>query len=61
MDYKEILNLMKEMNNTDLTKLELEENGIKITLEKAMQEGVAVLQSMDNAFEICGKLKAEGV
>lgn len=35
MDYKEILNLMKEMNNTDLTKLEIEEEGIKITLEKA--------------------------
>lgn len=35
MDYNIILNLMKEMNNTDLTKLEIEEEGIKITLEKA--------------------------
>lgn len=35
MDYKEILTLMKEMNNTDLTKLEIEEEGLKITLEKA--------------------------
>lgn len=36
MDYKVILNLMKEMNNTDLTKLEIEEEGIKITMEKAV-------------------------
>lgn len=35
MDYKVILNLMKEMNNTDLTKLEIEEEGIKIIMEKA--------------------------
>lgn len=35
MDYKVILNLMKEMNNTDLTKLEIEENGLKIIMEKA--------------------------
>jgi acetyl-CoA carboxylase biotin carboxyl carrier protein len=27
---------MKEMNNTDLTKLEIEEEGIKITMEKAV-------------------------
>lgn len=33
----------------------------KITLEKAKQEGIAVLQSEDNAYEICGKLKSEGV
>lgn len=33
----------------------------KITLEKAIQEGIAVLHSKDNAFEICGKLKSEGV
>lgn len=35
MDYKVILNLMKEMNNTDLTKLEIEEEGIRICLEKS--------------------------
>ncbi|MHB8131132.1 MAG: acetyl-CoA carboxylase biotin carboxyl carrier protein [Mobilitalea sp.] len=35
MDYKVILNLMKEMNNTDLTKLEIEEEGIRICIEKA--------------------------
>ena len=34
MDYKEIVNLMKEMNKTNLTKLEIEENGVKICLEK---------------------------
>lgn len=32
-----------------------------VTLEKAKQEGIAILHSEDNAFEICGKLKAEGV
>lgn len=34
MDYKEIINLMKEMNKTDLTKLEIEEEGFRICLEK---------------------------
>lgn len=33
----------------------------KITLEKARQEGIAILLSKDNAYEICGKLKSEGV
>jgi acetyl-CoA carboxylase biotin carboxyl carrier protein len=36
VDYKVILNLMKEMNNTDLTKLEIEEQGIRICMEKAV-------------------------
>lgn len=35
MDYKVILNLMKEMNHTDLTKLEIEEDGLYICMEKA--------------------------
>lgn len=35
MDYKAIINLMKEMNHTDLTKLEIEEEGVKICMEKA--------------------------
>ncbi|MDF2486601.1 MAG: hypothetical protein K0R46_2769 [Herbinix sp.] len=35
MDYKAIINLMKEMNQTDLTKLEIEEEGVRICLEKA--------------------------
>jgi acetyl-CoA carboxylase biotin carboxyl carrier protein len=34
VDYKVILNLMKEMNNTDLTKLEIEEEGLRICMEK---------------------------
>ncbi len=36
MDYKEIVNLMKEMNKTNLTKLEIEENGVRICLEKEL-------------------------
>lgn len=34
MDYKAIINLMKEMNQTELTKLEVEEAGFKISMEK---------------------------
>ncbi len=34
MDYKGIINLMKEMNNTDLTKLQIEEDGVSICMEK---------------------------
>lgn len=33
----------------------------KITLDKAIQEGIPVLLSKDNAFDICGMLKAEGI
>lgn len=35
MDYKAILNLMKEMNLTELTKVEIEEEGLRICIEKA--------------------------
>ncbi len=35
MDYKAIINLMKEMNQTELTKLEIEEEGVRICMEKA--------------------------
>lgn len=35
MDYEVILNLMKEMNRTELTRLEIEEDGLRICLEKA--------------------------
>jgi acetyl-CoA carboxylase biotin carboxyl carrier protein len=36
VDYQVILNLMKEMNQTDLTKLEIEDNnGTRICMEKA--------------------------
>lgn len=34
MDYKAIINLMKEMNQTQLTKLEVESDGIRICMEK---------------------------
>ena len=34
MDYKAIINLMKEMNQTELTKLEVESEGIRICLKK---------------------------
>jgi len=34
VDYQLILKLMKEMNNTELTKLEIEEEGIRICMEK---------------------------
>ncbi len=34
MDYKAIINLMKEMNQTELTKLEVETDGVRICLEK---------------------------
>lgn len=36
MDYKVILNLMKEMNQNGLTKLEIEEEGVHICMEKAV-------------------------
>lgn len=38
MDYKAILNLMKEMNQTDLTKLEIETEEIKICMEKKIEQ-----------------------
>ncbi|OWZ84083.1 acetyl-CoA carboxylase biotin carboxyl carrier protein [Natranaerobius trueperi] len=34
MDYKEIIKLMKEMNDSDLTKLKIEENNVVIEMEK---------------------------
>lgn len=49
MDYKVILNLMKEMNNTDLTKLEIEEDGIKICMEKAAPINNVVQHAFPNA------------
>ncbi|MBH1940070.1 acetyl-CoA carboxylase biotin carboxyl carrier protein [Mobilitalea sibirica] len=44
MDYKAILNLMKEMNQTDLTKLEIEEEGIRICMEKGSTVPVTTVQ-----------------
>ncbi len=43
MDYKAIINLMKEMNQTELTKLEVEAEGLRICLEKANPSSAAVL------------------
>lgn len=34
MNYREILNIIKEMNRTDLTRIEIEEEGFKIRIEK---------------------------
>ena len=44
MDYKAIVNLMKEMNQTDLTKLELESDGVYICMEKGNEEQVTYAQ-----------------
>jgi acetyl-CoA carboxylase biotin carboxyl carrier protein len=35
MDYKAIINLMKEMNRTGLTRLEIEADGVRICMEKS--------------------------
>ncbi len=40
MDYKTIVNLMKEMSHTELTKLEIEEEGFRICIEKGKKEEV---------------------
>lgn len=45
MDYKAILNLMKEMNHTDLTKLEIEEEGVRICMEKAANTAAVIQQA----------------
>lgn len=34
MEYKKILELMKEMNQTDLTKIEIEQEGFRLCIEK---------------------------
>jgi acetyl-CoA carboxylase biotin carboxyl carrier protein len=41
VDYKAIINLMKEMNQTDLTRLEVEAEGLRICLEKADPKAAA--------------------
>lgn len=45
MDYKAILNLMKEMNQTDLTVLEIKEEGTSIRMEKGGYEIVTPVKS----------------
>lgn len=49
MDYKAIVNLMKEMNHTDLTKLEIEEEGVKICIEKATNVVTLAQQTIPQA------------
>lgn len=44
MDYKAVLNLMKEMNQTDLTKLEIESEGIRICMEKGSSLPIQTMQ-----------------
>lgn len=43
MDYKAIINLMKEMNQSELTKLEVESEGIRICIEKANPKAADVV------------------
>lgn len=45
MDYKEIINIMRELNKTDLTKLEIEQNGIRILMEKGNTQTSNVMTS----------------
>ncbi len=54
MDYKEIVNLMKEMNKTNLTKLEIEENGVKICMEKEAAVVSAAQQMIANPVAMPG-------
>lgn len=44
MDYKAIVNLMKEMNQTGLTKLEIKEEGIYICMEKGCNTPATLVQ-----------------
>lgn len=43
MDYQAIINLMKEMNDTSLTKLEIESEGVRITLERGIASPVTAV------------------
>lgn len=52
MDYKVILELMKEMNNTELTKVEIEEAGLRICMEKSAQLVTAVQSAIPQAAVI---------
>ncbi|ACB84429.1 acetyl-CoA carboxylase biotin carboxyl carrier protein [Natranaerobius thermophilus] len=51
MDYKEIKELMKEMNNSDLTKLKIAENNVLIEMEKQSNE-VSVKTDKNNHVSI---------
>ncbi len=52
MDYKAIINLMKEMNQTDLTKLEVESEGIRICIEKEKQQAAVITQGAPQMFSM---------
>lgn len=44
MDFKLIENLIKEMNKSNLTALELEENGLKIRMEKKAESNNVIME-----------------
>jgi acetyl-CoA carboxylase biotin carboxyl carrier protein len=46
VDYKNILELIKEMNQTRLTKVEIEEEGVRICLEKSTYDADHVQTNM---------------
>lgn len=46
VDYKVILDLMREMNQTQLTKLEIEEAGLRICMEKTVQVVASTAQQV---------------
>lgn len=61
MDYKTIVNLMKEMNHTELTKLEIEEEGFRICIEKgspviqgALQGSITQVAEVANTTVVSG-------
>lgn len=56
MDYKVIINLMKEMNRTDLTKLEIEEEGTRICMEKAANTVMVSRQAEPYAMLSAGQM-----
>lgn len=56
MDYKTIVNLMKEMSHTELTKLEIEDEGFRICIEKG-NNMYAPGQSMPAAPVFSGTLQ----
>lgn len=54
MDYKVIINLMKEMNQMDLTKVEIESEGVRICMEKDRPlKGKEVEKQLESAEEGC--------
>lgn len=54
MEYKEILNLMKEMDSTGLSKLEIEKEGFRICIEKAVPVMNTVWQGSHSGVSASG-------